>query len=141
MTEHPVTDPSYAEEQLAHVRGISVAELRNQETIVTDPKTGGMKGTKPCQLGAIDPLALKQLGLVAGMGAAKYQRGNFLLGYAWSLSFDALMRHLLAFWDGEEHDPESGLPHLAHAAFHCLALISFSQRGLGTDDRFKFDSE
>lgn len=127
------TDPSYAEEAAAHYAA--------QEIRVVDPDTGGAKGQKPCQLGAVDPLALQFLGLVAGMGAAKYQRGNFLLGYAWSLSFDALMRHLLAFWDGEEHDPESGLPHLAHAAFHCLALISFSQRGLGTDDRFKFDSE
>lgn len=107
------------------------------ETRVVDPDTGGAKGQKPCQLGAVDPLALQFLGLVAGMGANKYGRNNYTLGYRWSLSFDALLRHVLAFWAGEDNDPESGLPHLAHAAFHCLALITFAERGLGTDDRLK----
>lgn len=123
------TDPSYAEEAAAHYAA--------QETRVVDPETGGEKGQKPCQLGAVDPLALQFLGLVAGMGANKYGRNNYTLGYRWSLSFDALLRHVLAFWAGEDNDPESGLPHLAHAAFHCLALITFAERGLGTDDRLK----
>lgn len=109
------------------------------EVRVTDPVTGGQKGKKQCQLGAIDPLALKMLGLVAGMGAEKYGRNNYTLGYRWSLSFDAMLRHVLAFWAGEEKDPESGLPHMAHAAFHCLALITFAERGLGTDDRLLVD--
>lgn len=123
------TDPSYAEEAAAHYAA--------QEIRVVDPETGGAKGQKPCQLGAVDPLALQFLGLVAGMGANKYGRNNYTLGYRWSLSFDALLRHVLAFWAGEDNDPESGLPHLAHAAFHCLALITFAERGLGTDDRLK----
>ena len=110
--------------------------MADAETRVVDPKTGGAKGSKIAQLGAVDPAALLEVARVAGFGGQKYDRGNFLKGYAWSLSFDALMRHLLAFWDGEETDPESGMPHMAHAAWHCLALISFSQRKLGTDDRY-----
>lgn len=110
--------------------------MPDKETRVVDPKTGGAKGSKIAQLGAVDPAALLEVARVAGFGGQKYDRGNFLKGYAWSLSFDALMRHLLAFWDGEETDPESGMPHMAHAAWHCLALISFSQRKLGTDDRY-----
>lgn len=110
--------------------------MADAETRVVDPKTGGAKGSKIAQLGAVDPAALLEVARVAGFGGQKYDRGNFLKGYAWSLSFDALMRHLLAFWDGEETDPESGMSHMAHAAWHCLALISFSQRKLGTDDRY-----
>lgn len=106
-------------------------------TMVTDATTGGMKGVKKAQLGAYDPLALLRIAEVAGFGAMKYDRYNFLKGYAWSSSFDAMMRHLLAFWSGQNNDPESGMPHTAHAAFHCLALISFAERGLGTDDRPK----
>ena len=37
------------------------------------------------------------------------------------------MRHLHAFWTGEETDSESGLPHLAHAAWHCMVLFTFSR--------------
>jgi hypothetical protein len=105
------------------------------ETRITDPNTGGQKGSKLCQLGAVDPLALQRVGEVAGFGADKYERFNFLRGYAWGLSYDALQRHLMQFWGGQDNDEESGLPHLAHAAWHCLALLAFVERGRGTDDR------
>lgn len=111
-------------------------ESMSYEERVTDPNTGGMKGTKLAQLGAVDPAALMEVGKVAGYGSRKYERLNFLKGYAWSLSYDALQRHLHAFWDGEDNDPESGLAHLAHAAWHCLCLLAFSRRKLGTDDRY-----
>lgn len=97
--------------------------------------TGGEKGRKECEFGAIDPLAREELGKVAGFGARKYSRGNYLLGYDWSLCVDALHRHMLAFESGEDRDPESGLLHVAHAAWHGLALASFTLRGIGTDDR------
>jgi hypothetical protein len=102
----------------------------------TDPQTGGMKGKKLAELGAIDPASLMELAKVAGYGTNKYDRLNYLKGYNWSLSYDAMQRHLLTFWDGESIDPESGLHHLAHAAWHCLTLMSFDDRDLGTDDRF-----
>lgn len=108
------------------------------EVRVTDPKTGGQKGQKESQLGAIDPLALTELGKVAGFGARKYERANFLKGYAWSLTLDALFRHLLALAAGEDRDPESGHLHASHAMWHCATLTSFTLRGLGTDDRLKY---
>lgn len=110
-------------------------DLHDDERRVVDPKTGGMKGQKLTQLSALDPLALIALGRVAGYGGMKYDRMNFLKGYDWSLSLDALLRHTMAFASGETHDPETGLNHMAHAAWHALALVSFSERGLGTDDR------
>lgn len=100
-------------------------------------ETGGMKNQKRAQLSAIDPQALRILAEVAGHGSEKYDRHNYLKGYDWSLSADALQRHFLAFQGGEDLDPESGLPHMAHAAWQALALVSFQTRGLGTDDRFK----
>lgn len=100
-----------------------------------DPVTGGEKGQKEARLGGADPLALMELAKVYGMGEEKYARYNYLQGYPWSLSVDALFRHLLAFLGGEEVDPESGLLHTAHVAWHALTLTSFQQRGAGTDDR------
>lgn len=100
-----------------------------------DPVTGGEKGQKEARLGGADPLAMMELAKVYGMGEEKYARYNYLQGYPWSLSVDALFRHLLAFLGGEEVDPESGLLHTAHVAWHALTLTSFQQRGVGTDDR------
>lgn len=108
----------------------------SEEIRITDEQTGGQKGMKECQVGALDPQAIWQVGLVAGFGNKKYARYNFAKGYKWSLSYDALQRHLMQFWNGEMVDSESGLPHLAHAGWHCLALLTFTLRGRGTDDRF-----
>ncbi len=105
------------------------------ETRYVDPETGGEKGVKDARLGGADPLALLELAKVYGFGEAKYARYNYLKGYPWSLSVDAMLRHLLAFLAGEDRDPESGLPHTAHAAWHALTLTSFVLRGVGTDDR------
>lgn len=104
------------------------------EQIVTSA-TGGSKGRKPLEVGAVDPLARAELGRVAAFGSRKYARGNYLLGYDWSLCVDALHRHMLAFEAGEDRDPESGLLHPAHAAWHGLALCSFVLREVGFDDR------
>lgn len=107
-----------------------------KEIMVVDPSTGGMKASKPSQLGFVDPLALEILGEVAGMGAEKYEKWNYLKGYDYSLSYNAMLRHMNSFWQGEDTDPESGFPHMAHAAWHGLAIVSFQRRGLGNDDRF-----
>lgn len=105
------------------------------EERITDAKTGGQKGKKLAQLGAIDPLALLELAKVAGFGAKKYERYNYLKGIDWSLFYDASERHGLAFWSGEDTDSESGLSHLAHRAWQDLALLSMWLRERGTDDR------
>jgi hypothetical protein len=114
---------------------VNLEDLHDVETRVTDEGTGGQKGAKLTQLGALDPVALIQLARVAGMGANKYSAHNFLRGYDYSLSFNALMRHALLFWAGEDRDSESGLPHMAHVAWMALSLVSFLERGIGTDDR------
>lgn len=55
-------------------------------------------------------------------GAAKYApEGWRLVEKPRARYYDALMRHLAAWWAGEENDPDSGLPHLAHA----MCCVSF----------------
>lgn len=107
----------------------------SDEVRITDPVTGGQKGQKLAQLGALDPKALLAVGEVAGFGAGKYARFNYVRGFAWSLAFDALMRHAMMWADGVDLDEESGLPHMAHAAWQCLCLLTFAMRERGTDDR------
>lgn len=98
-------------------------------------ETGGQKGCKPQRMDLLPPEALLALSEVYGMGAEKYDDHNYLKGYDWSLSFGALLRHVMAAEKGEWLDDESGLPHVMHAAWHCFALFLFEKHGIGTDDR------
>lgn len=118
------------------------------EVIVTDPKTGGKKGTKPSRYDLIPTIPLKQLAEVYGVGARKYADRNWELGYKWSLSFAAMMRHAQSFWSGEDydiHNPDCApnciehteAPHLAQAAWHCFALLEFMRTHPELDDRSK----
>ena len=116
-------------------------EMPEGSEVRTVSATGGEKGKKLAALGAVDPISLMEVAEVAGFGATKYARYNYTKSYEWSLSYDALQRHLSAFWAGEDNDPESGLPHAAHAAWHCLALLTFLRHGVGTDDRFPLRKE
>lgn len=107
------------------------------EVRVTDPETGGQKGSKLARFDLISPVAQIEEAKVYGTGATKYDDHNWRKGYAWSLSIAALHRHLIAFQGGEDVDPESGLPHMAHVRWHTGVLLEFAARGLGTDDRHR----
>ncbi len=105
------------------------------EQRIVDPVTGGEKGQKEERFDLFPFDALEEVARVYGKGAQKYSDDNWLRGYAWRLSAGALLRHVSRFMCGEDRDPETGCLHLAHAAWHCLTLITFNLRGLGTDDR------
>lgn len=104
-------------------------------------ETGGEKGRKAEEYSLIPPLPLAEIARVYGYGARKYKPGNWLKGYPYSWSLDAMQRHIEAFRRGEEIDPESGLSHLAHASFHCMGLMHFSMTNTGTDDRIFKESK
>lgn len=78
---------------------------------------------------------LEQIAQVLTFGAAKYGDNNWCRGSRWGRYFAALLRHLFAWWRGEEHDPETGMSHLAHAGCCLLFLLEYQHRGWGTDDR------
>ena len=62
-------------------------------------------------------------------GAARYQVDNWMhVPDARRRYYDAAMRHIEAWLLGEQNDPESGLPHLAHAVCCLLFLIWFDNR-------------
>ena len=68
-------------------------------------------------------------------GADKYGERNWEHGMAWSRPYAALRRHLIAWWAGEDTDPESGHSHLWHVLTNAAFLVAYEQRGIGTDDR------
>lgn len=119
------------------LRSVPGHQLHTGEVRVIDPETGGQKGQKPERFDLMPFDALEEVARVYGKGAEKYEDDNWLRGYRWRLSLGALLRHVARFMVGEDRDPETGCMHLAHAAWHCLTLITFYKRGLGKDDRAK----
>jgi hypothetical protein len=107
----------------------------SEEEIVADDITGGQKGIKLERYDLIPVRPLVYLARVFGRGAKKYAERNWEKGYLWSKTFAALMRHCWAFWGGETIDPETGLPHMAHAAWHCFVLMEYTERYPKLDDR------
>ena len=85
----------------------------------------------------LPPELLEEVARVLTFGAHKYSARNWELGMAWSRPFGALMRHMWAWWRGEEKDPETGYSHLAHAACCIAFLVAYEARNTGTDDRPK----
>jgi hypothetical protein len=74
--------------------------------------------------------ALQQVLAVAEYGARKYSPDNWLqVPDAVQRYTDAMLRHQQAHLRGEVRDPESGLPHMAHAAWCALAVLELGARG------------
>ena len=72
---------------------------------------------------------------VLKFGANKYSERNWELGMDWSRPFSALMRHMWAWWRGEQTDPETGMSHLWHGACCIMFLVAYETRNTGKDDR------
>lgn len=80
--------------------------------------------------------ALAEIAEVFGFGAAKYGMNNWrkdLSETEWSRTYSSIQRHLNAFWQGEDQDPESGFSHLAHAATQIMILMT-AVKTLGDTD-------
>ncbi len=88
------------------------------------------------------PLALiprsgtRALAEVFAFGTTKYALHNWRKGILWSELLSSAKRHLDDFIDGEDNDRESGITHLAHAAWNCFALIEYLTTHPELDDRY-----
>lgn len=102
----------------------------------TNPKDAVGSDKLPLHLVPPHAVHLMALGLLDG--ALKYGRANWReAGVRFTIYYDACRRHLDALLEGEDFDPDSGLPHLAHA-LACLAIMADAKAaGLLNDDRNK----
>jgi hypothetical protein len=75
-------------------------------------------------------------------GAEKYAPMNWCKGLATSRILASVARHLYAVeFDGQEKDPETGLPHLVHAYWGVLAFRYFLEQGALVNDYYVGASE
>lgn len=103
-----------ADRDMNEWRGLNVLKPSNPKDAIGCDKL-------PLHLWPETATLMGSLGLLDGM--LKYGRSNWReAGVRASIYVDACKRHLNAWMEGEDTDPDSGLPHLAHA-LACLAII------------------
>lgn len=93
-------------------------------------------GRKKASMDGIPPIAIVREGAVMRHGYEKYGKFNWgEAGVVASVYYEAALRHLLAWYTGEDIDPESGQPHLAHVRACAGIVIDCTERGILDDDR------
>ncbi len=104
------------------------------KTKPTNPKDA--LGIKKVPLHCVPSAPLLEVGLAMMEGGRKYGAHNYRdMGVRISTYYDAVMRHLIDFWEGEDIDPDSGVHHLVKA-MACLFVVRDSMyMGNCDDDR------
>jgi hypothetical protein len=89
-----------------------------------------------------DPMEFILLGILAGEsrvlahGAGKYGRRNWRKDPIKLSTYQgAILRHLTAFFEGEDMDPDSGESHLQHIRACCAVMLDAMEHGTAIDDR------
>ena len=95
--------------------------------MTTPQGTGQKHDAGKARYDLIPPGVLHDLARVLTHGAEKYAPGNWMrVAEPEARYYAAMMRHLEAWRMGLVVDPESGLPHLAHALCCLVFLAAFS---------------
>jgi hypothetical protein len=100
----------------------------------TNPKDAIGSDKVPMHLWPQTATVLGALGMLDG--ATKYGRSNWrATGVRASIYYDAIVRHLTAWFEGEDTDPDSGLPHMAHLLASAAIIVDAIAAGKFRDDR------
>ena len=100
----------------------------------TNPKDA--IGIRKSPMSTVPANVLAELGCAMLEGASKYGRHNYRhAGIRASVYYDGTMRHLMAWWEGEDIDPDSGLSHITKAIASLTVQRDAMMRGMMVDDR------
>jgi len=127
-------------DEVALDTGTSIAEVEACIARIASPNwrepTGILKrDAGKARYDLIPPEIEEAMALVLTDGAEKYADRDWERGTNYGRYYAAMRRHQVAWWRGENLDPETGRSHLWHAAC-CLAfLVTYEARNIGTDDR------
>lgn len=106
---------------------------------IADVKDTNPKDAVGCSkppLSVIPCPVLFEVGLALLEGSCKYGRHNYReAGVRGSIYYDAAMRHLMAWWEGQDLDPDSGLSHVTKAIAGLVVLRDAMMNNKWGDDR------
>lgn len=100
----------------------------------TNPKD--MVGIGKAPMSTVSAPVMAEIGVAMLEGACKYGRHNYRAsGVRHSVYYDATMRHLMAWWEGQDIDPDSGMSHITKAITSLVVLRDAMIQGMAEDDR------
>lgn len=133
MAKKPVKKPRLPKGAWKKIAEANDGSTKTQ-VLGTNPKD--LLGMKKVSVSKVPPAALIYAALAMGDGAVKYGpynwRKNKVIA---SIYVDAMLRHTMAWFDGEELAEDSQRPHLAHAMACFCILIDALETGNLVDDR------
>ena len=97
---------------------------------------GDRKNDGKLKWSLVSMTALEPMVKVLMFGAEKYSSHNWRKGLKYSEISESLQRHLNAFMEGENNDPESKLSHIGHILCNAMFLSYMSIFRKDLDDRY-----
>jgi hypothetical protein len=95
-----------------------------------------MLGCKKPPISTIPAGVLQHVGVALLEGQTKYGAYNFrAVGSRASIYYDATIRHLMSWWEGEDTDPDSGLSHVIKAIASLVVIADGILQDNLNDDR------
>jgi len=104
--------------------------INDQYAEIEQVRQSGMKfdGNKP-RYSLLPKGVVNSVVEVLEFGAKKYSADNWQeVDNAEERYYNAAMRHIDSWWNGEKRDPETGIHHLAHAATNLFFLMWFDNK-------------
>lgn len=103
------------------IRPVPFPRPKSTNSKNTNPKDA--VGTEKVPMSTVSAPVIAEMGLAMLEGARKYGRHNYrIAGVRASVYYDAVFRHMIAWWEGEDIDPDSGLNHITKM-LSCLAVL------------------
>ena len=100
----------------------------------TNPKDA--IGIRKAPMSLIPARVLAEVGVGMAEGGLKYGRYNYrAVGIRASVYYDATMRHLMSYWEGEDIDPDSQMSHITKAITSLIVMRDAMLAGKFEDDR------
>jgi len=87
----------------------------------------------------VDPQFIIEVAKAMQRGAKKYARGNWQLKVDPKRNLAAMIRHVIAIWQGEIYDKESGLRHDVHVACNAMFLNYYGRKGVEVKTEHKYE--
>ena len=110
---------------------------RNKKASAAAAKSPGLTfddGKSPLAL--LPKLPLELVADVFGKGASKYAMHNWRAGIQVTRNLSCALRHIFAYNEGEDLDPELGTNHLANAIVRLMFVIETAATHPEMDDRY-----
>jgi hypothetical protein len=112
--------------------------MSNQQILnVKDSNPKDAIGIRKAPMSTLSIPVMLEVGVAMLEGALKYGRHNYReIGVRASVYYDAIVaRHMAAWWEREDLDPDSGLNHVTKAIAGAMVLRDAMIRGKMVDDR------